>query len=388
MILEILFLILMASIFQTYILYPVFMRFLSIFFKENDCNITLRDFPTVEIIFAAYNEEVVIQQKIESCFTTNYPKEKLSVRVGSDNSSDDTNSIIESLLPKFSSLYFKSFEKRTGKSGILNVLVKESKVDLLILTDANIIFEKDTIPQLVKTLLHNKAGACGGSIIYSQSPKKGIAAQEYTYLNFENQLKLAESNIFKSAIGLEGGCYIIKRKLFPAIPTSYFMEDFFVSLHVLQQKERVVFSEKAICYEDVSIHGKEEYKRRVRISIGNFQNLNHYKSLIFSRFFPVGFAFLSHKILRWLTPFMLLFLLLIGILLSYQGLIYTLFTNFCLLFLLLGLFGIVFSHKEWPKYLKYPGHFLYMNLALLKGFFVYLKGVKNNVWQPTPRNRK
>ncbi len=389
MVLEIFFFIALGGIVHTYLFYPLFMRLLSLFSKETPTvQIPREDLPTVEIIFAAYNEEAVIRQKIESSFNSDYPAEKLSLRVGSDNSSDSTNDIITKLESQYPALHFEVFEKRTGKSGIINKLIKKSSADLLILTDANIIFTSDTIPELVNKLMADKAGACGGTIIYGQLPQKGIARQENTYLNMENRLKLAESMVFKNVMGLEGGCYIIKRELFPQIPPLYFMEDFFVSLHVLKLKEKVIFSEKAICYEDVSIHGKEEFKRKIRISIGNFQNLNHYKRLILSRFFPLGFAFLSHKILRWLTPFFMIALLVLGLLLIPAAQFYFLFILFYLFFLLLGILGALFSQEKWAGWLRYPGHFLHMNLALLKGFFIYLKGVKNNAWQPTRRNQK
>jgi hypothetical protein len=37
--------------------------------------------------------------------------------------------------------------------------------------------------------------------------------------------------------------------------------------------------------------------------------------------------------------------------------------------------------------LRFISHFVLMNLALLAGFFKYLGGIKNNVWQPTKRNQ-
>lgn len=342
--------------------------------------------PYVQIIFAAYNEETVIENKIHSSFKTNYPKDKLSLIIGSDNSSDKTDEIIIGLQKTYPNLHLKTFKRRTGKSGIINALVSESKAEILLLTDANIIFNEDTISQLIAPF-NEKVGAVGGRIVYEEHKSSGISEQEDSYLQLENRIKAAESNLFNAAMGLEGGCYAIKRELFPEIPARFFMEDFFVSLSVIEKGYQLLFNADALCLEDVSTDKNEEFKRKVRISIGNFQNLGRFKGLVIRRFNPVGFSFLSHKILRWFTPFFLILLLLSSIVLIPLSPLFQIFTGLYLLFLVLGTLGILFSQNKTIGLLKYPGHFIHMNLALLKGFFIYLKGVKSNVWQPTNRNQ-
>ena len=44
-------------------------------------------------------------------------------------------------------------------------------------------------------------------------------------------------------------------------------------------------------------------------------------------------------------------------------------------------------HEAGPVMLPIPPHLQagLMNLALLKGFVIYMKGVESNVWQPTKR---
>tara|TARA_R110002096_G_scaffold132768_3_gene283302 strand:- start:89986 stop:91152 length:1167 start_codon:yes stop_codon:yes gene_type:complete len=382
---QIIFALCLFGIFQTYIFYPLFMI---LFSKIKNWKIEddLREYPNVEIIFAAYNEESVIEKKIHSCFNSNYPKEKISLRIGSDNSTDASETIIQKLQGHYPNLNLKSFKSRTGKSGIINDLVKESKAEILILTDANIIFKANTIEELIRPL-NNKVGAVGGRIVYDKHQSSGISKQEDSYLQLENKIKSAESLLFKAAMGLEGGCYAIKRELFPQIPPRFFMEDFFVSLSVIEKGYQVLFNSHAICFEDVSTDKNEEFKRKVRISIGNFQNLGRFKGLIIKRFKPIGFSFLSHKILRWLTPFFLILLLLSSLILSKDSLFFQSFSGLYFLFIVLGTLGILFSQNKSIGLLKYPGHFIHMNLALLKGFFIYLKGVKSNVWQPTNRNQ-
>lgn len=344
--------------------------------------------PTVEIIFAAYNEESVIHDKIIHSFSTSYPKEKLSIRIGSDASTDQTDAIISEFQKEHDNLFFKRFTGRTGKAGILNQLIKESKAELVIFTDANIIFNKETIPNLVAEMYDPKVGICGGRIVYTTCSKTGISLQESTYLNLENKIKKAESDLFGKAMGVEGGCYIIRKELFTGIPPLYFMEDFYISMATLKKGYDVLFNSSATCHEDASVYSSEEYKRKVRISIGNFQNLNAFKSLLITRFFPLGYIFLSHKVLRWFTPFFLIVLIPTSLMLSTDSSLYGTIAAFYGLFIVLGAIGILFSQKKWMGVLKYPGHFIHMNAALLKGFYIYLKGVKSNAWEPTKRNQQ
>ena len=385
---KILFFIALFGILHTYIFYPFGMRFLGLFLKKEKAPPPPAELPEVEILFAAFNEEKVIEEKIRSSFLSDYPSEKLTVRLGSDASTDRTDGIVKKLQNEFPNLQFTRFEGRTGKADILNQLVQQTQAKFLIFTDANIIFDRETVPALVSKILENpKNGIVGGHIFYSRFYKKGISTQENMYLRSENDLKQIESRFFGKAMGAEGGCYIIRKELFPEIPPRFFMEDFYVSMMVMQQSKNVLFSKKAKCYEDVSVLSAEEYKRKVRISIGNWQNLGRFWKVVFTHFFPTGFIFLSHKILRWFTPFFMLILLITSILLVPSGLFFAAFAGLYMMFIGAGLFGILLADRQGFKIFKWPGHFLNMNLALLEGFTIYLKGVKTNAWQPTKRHQ-
>ncbi len=380
-----------ASLFgviHTYLIYPLLISIMGWFIRDKEtANTRLKSFPKVEIIFAAYNEEAVILEKLKSSFASNYPADRLSVRIGSDASTDQTDAIIRQMQEKETRLFFTRFEERTGKSQILNELIRQSEADLVLFTDANIIFKTDTIEKLVGRMVDPEVGIAGGSIVYKENHARGISQQENSYLRLENRIKNVESLAFGCAMGAEGGCYLIRRELFPGIPRAYFMEDFYITMHVLKSGFRVEMIKDARVFEDVSVESREEYKRKVRISIGNFQNLKTYGGMIVSHFFPIGFVFLSHKVLRWLTPMLLIIMLMSVMFLAPTHAFFALVAGFYMIFIGLALFGILFSQKNKVGWLKYPGHFLYMNLALLEGFYIFIQGVKSNVWQPTKRNQ-
>jgi len=183
-------------------------------------------------------------------------------------------------------------------------------------------------------------------------------------------------------MGAEGGCYAIRKVSFSKVPPKFFMDDFYITMNVIEQGKQIVFDKEAVCNEDVPTKSAEEFKRKVRISIGNFQNLMRYKSLLFS-FNGISFAFWSHKVLRWLTPFLLITAFISTYFLMFHD------AYFKILFLL-QLFGFVTPVLDWLLRINIPlmrfvSHFYLMNLALLRGFIIYMKGVESNVWQPTKR---
>ena len=183
-------------------------------------------------------------------------------------------------------------------------------------------------------------------------------------------------------MGAEGGCYAIRKENFSPVPKNFYMDDFYITLNVIEQGKQIVFDKEAVCNEDVPTQAQEEFKRKVRISIGNFQNLIRYKSLLW-KFNGISFAFWSHKVLRWLTPFLLMICFSTSFILMFHE------RWFVFLFAV-QLFGFFTPVIDWLlnvnfSLLRFVSHFYLMNLALLKGFIIYIKGVDSNVWQPTKR---
>jgi cellulose synthase/poly-beta-1,6-N-acetylglucosamine synthase-like glycosyltransferase len=334
--------------------------------------------PTVSIVFAAYNESSIIEDKIRSLYHTNYPIDLLSVWIGSDMSDDGTDAIIRSLQKEFPNLNLNVNEARSGKSATINRLVALSSAEVIIATDANILFKETTIEELVRPIAQEKATAVAGTLKYED---KGVASStasnEKAYLSLENAIRRAESRKHGICLGMEGGLYSMKKAFWQPIPPNTFMEDFFQTVQLISRDQKVLFNESAVGLEDVSTSLQEEYKRKIRISIGNWQNLVRFYPLIFKHPYPFGGLFIMHKVLRWVTPHLYLIALAAG-----------LFTPNWLFFtvMLVGLpiSQLILLALGWATPLAY---FYAMNAALFIGFIKYIKGVKSSVWQPTKRNQ-
>jgi cellulose synthase/poly-beta-1,6-N-acetylglucosamine synthase-like glycosyltransferase len=372
-------------ILQTYLFYPLWMLTFSKEIKNETDVYTLNDeLPEVAILIAAYNEEKVIGEKIYSVLKTTYPISKITIYIGSDASTDSTNQIIQDLQKKYTNIKLINFAGRTGKANIINSLSITATQEVFILTDANVIFKEDTIFNLIRHFKNQTNALVCSNIIKVSNTDFGIAKQEKSYIVIENKIKYAEYKRWNIVMGAEGGCYAIRKNYYSPVPKNFFMDDFYITLNVIEKGKKVVFDKDAVCFEDVPTQAKEEFKRKIRISIGNFQNLFRYKKLLFPVWSGIAFSFWSHKVLRWLTPFFLIFCLISsGILAIYSSLFLALFL-IQVLFLLFPLINLIAPFKF--SLFKFISHFYLMNLALLKGFLMFVKGVETSIWQPTKRN--
>jgi cellulose synthase/poly-beta-1,6-N-acetylglucosamine synthase-like glycosyltransferase len=372
-------------ILHTYVLYPLLLIFV---FPRKKTGIQeyngSGDLPDVAVLVAAYNEERVIGEKIVSVFTTSYPLNKLRVYIGSDASIDETDAIIDSLRLRYANLELVKFDGRVGKISIINHLQSLGDEDILVMTDANVIFRPDTLYELVKKFRDERVGIVAANIVKESATNEGIALQEKKYLSLENRIKAAESDAFNLIMGAEGGCYAIRNSLFSKVPLKFIVDDFFITLQVLIRGKFTLFNPDAVCIEDVATDAEGEYRRKVRISSGNFQNLFFFKRLLLRFWTPVGFTFWSHKVLRWLTPFFLITTYISSAFLALDDrfFLYLLAVQTAG-FAIAGVSTIVNFRNQ---FLKFISHFYLMNLALLEGFFRFLKGIQSSIWQPVKRN--
>ena len=372
-------------ILHTYVLYPAIMILL---FSRSKIKVLEykpeEKLPTVAVLIAAYNEAKVIRDKIESVFNTTYPLSKIKVYVGSDASIDTTDSIVENLKLKYHNLELVKFGGRVGKISIINHLQSMGDEEILVMTDANVIFKPTTIFELVKKFKDERVGIVAANIIKESLNDEGIAIQEKKYLSMENKIKSCESNAFNLIMGAEGGCYAIRDNLFSKVPLKFIVDDFFITMQVLNRGKFTLFNPDAICIEDVPSDTAGEYKRKVRISSGNFQNLFFFKKFLFTLWKPISYTFWSHKVLRWLTPFFLILSFISTLFLMKEGSFFKVIFFIQLIGFLFPFFDYFFKFKN--SFLKFISHFYLMNLALLAGFVKFTQGIKTSVWQPIKRD--
>lgn len=383
---ELLFWILVFLLFHSYVLFPITLNSWARKKHTNFITYGPEDYlPFVSIVVSAYNEEKVIERRITNIFNSTYPLNKIEILVGSDGSNDNTNDILKKLGESNPKLRLFLFDQRSGKGNVLNKLVHEAKGEILLLTDAKVEFSNQAIFELAKNFKNTEIGIVGGNLINKKVRQDGISIQEDKFMSREIHIKYNEGVLWGTTMGVYGACYAIRKELFPVIPESFAVEDFYITMRVLEKKYKSIIELKAECYEDVPNFLNEEFRRKVRISSGNFQNLGTFLHLIF-KFNSLAFTFISHKVIRWLGPFIILAAFILNLFLLSMCQLYTVVFAVQLLLIIIPIIDF-FLHKIHLHIipLRFVTHFYTMNLALLIGFVKYLKGVKTNVWEPTKR---
>ncbi|MDF1574603.1 MAG: glycosyltransferase [Bacteroidales bacterium] len=387
-ILQIIFWICLGLFIYSYLLFPFILRLLA-----GNREIKARFFsagerPLVSMLIAAYNEELVIGEKIRSVLESDYPREKLEILVGSDASTDQTNQILRQLSEANPSIQLFLFDERKGKPEIVNLLAREARGEILVISDANVMLEEHTLFELVRYFKEERIGLVDSGIISTGIKEDGISRQEKYYTSREVRIKQHESVLWGSMMGPSGGCYAVRKSLYRPVPGHFLVDDFFINMSVLEQGGQCISNIHAKVYEDVSNNPREEFRRKKRISAGNYQNLLRFRSMLFRGNKGIGFCFFSHKVIRWIVPFLVLLTLTISFILGMSSSFYLCLALLQVLVLLIPLIDhLLRKIKIQTIPLRFISHFVLMNLALTAGFIRYLGGIKNNVWQPTSRKQ-
>lgn len=337
------------------------------------------DLPTVEVIIAAYNEERDIVQRIENLLAQDYPPGRLAIRVGSDGSRDRTVELASRLAgPR---LAVHAFEANRGKASVLNDLVAASRADVLVFTDANTHFEPGTVRELVGALEGGTALACGELILRKAAEGSN---EDHRYWSVERRLKLAESSI-GGLLGANGGVYAMRRERYRPIRPDTICDDFVIAMNVAVAGGTLRYVPTAVAHEETPDDVAAEFHRRARIGTGNYQSLFRHPDFLLGGTWTLRFTYVSHKVLRWLTPHLLLVAFLASLVLWHEPL-----HRFLAVAMAAGAAGalLVFLTRDrlpWPGVLRGLSFFGLLNLAFLVGFARFATGNYRGSWRRTAR---
>ncbi len=338
-------------------------------------------FPSVSFVIAAYNEKKVIEAKIKNCISLKYPKSKIEFIFGSDHSIDGTNAIIKRFARTHAQIKLVPFKKREGKAGVINKIVPKAKGTVLLFSDANTIYHAESVRKMVSHFADPAVGGVCGKLILVK-PNKNVGGQgETLYWGYENRIKYLEGKI-KTVFGATGGIYAIRKQFFQKLPKhkTNISDDFLIPMKIVEKGFDVVYDKNAIAREYASLTMKDEFSRKVRIGAANLYALHKIKCLLNPRRGFVAFGLWSHKIIRWLVPFLMLLLVVLNV--------FLLDNQFFLMFFIIQILFYLFACVGWlfdRKGIQYkPFSILYyvvsINLALLVGYYKYITGTIQPMW--------
>ena len=136
------------ALFYAMIGYPIVLLILDKFIKrENKKDYIFK--PFVSVIISAYNEEDVIEKKLENIIKTDYSS--YEVIIANDSSNDRTVEICEKFIKEHPdyNIRVNTVKNHLGKTNAQNEAVEVANGEIIVFSDANSMFKKDAIDELV-----------------------------------------------------------------------------------------------------------------------------------------------------------------------------------------------------------------------------------------------
>jgi len=248
--------------------------------------------PRVSVIVAAWNEEDVIERRLENLLELDYPPELVEIVVASDASSDRTDELVQAVSAREPRVRLVRCP-RGGKVAAQNFTVPQTSGDVLAFSDANATWAPDALAKLVRSFADSDVAYVCGELQLQQPDGTN---REGAYWRYELLVRAAESAL-GSITGGNGSIYAVRRNDYLEVDPR-FGHDLSFPYRMVQRGRRAVFEPEAVAYEKPSRAVEDEYRRKVRM----FEHcwLIVLRGQMFGDLDPVYLAeVLSHRLLRY-----------------------------------------------------------------------------------------
>ena len=361
----------------TYFGYPLLLWAIT---KLKSRNIVKREiFPRVSIIIAARNEAGRIRQKIEHSLALDYPEERLEILVASDASNDGTDEIVKEYAGRSVALVRATEHK--GKEHVQALAVAVATGDILVFTDAATILEPDALWRLMANFADPSVGAVSSEDVIVDA--HGSPTAEGLYVRYEMWVRRLEGR-FNSIVGLSGSCFAIRKELCSDW-SPVLASDFMGSLRAARKGYRSIPDPSALGRFVALVSPQAEMRRKVRtflrgitVLMANLDLLNPFR---YGRF---AFQLASHKLLRFLAPFLLLSTLITSIALRREPLYGAVLCTQAGFYLVACTGGLI-APLQRNRIVRTAYFFMMVQLAMLRAWGKYVLGQQQVTWEPSRR---
>lgn len=364
---------------SVFLLYPCLLYFIR--GKKKISDQPVHNLPTVTMLIAARNGELLVEKKVENCLSLDYPKEKINFIFFSDGSTDNTLSLLNTLKTDVITVLFD--ENHIGKAQALNRAVEHTNADILIFSDLDAILVDDAITHLTKHFAHAEvSGVCGQRAIASDTGALKDAQKKY--IKLDSWIKLQESKL-GFLTSNDGKLYAIRREHHSPIAEGV-TDDLYSALAVINQGKKFVFEGQAKAFiKTPSRNSKHEISRRRRITCRSLTGiamfprlLNPFKTGLFA------FGLIINKVMRRLLPFSLILIFLSNMLLFKTHFVYQI-TMLLQIGFYITAFITPYSMLLPNKVLKLFNavhYFVLGNLGVLLGMLDFIRNKRVIKWEP------
>ena len=345
------------------------------------------ELPTMTLMICAYNEEDIVKEKMANTLALDYPKDKFRIMWITDGSNDHTNE----LLAAYPEVDIVFSPERRGKTAALKHGLRELKTRYVAFTDANTMINTGALREIARLFSDPTVGCVSGEKRVAARKAGEMASEgEGLYWRYESTLKRWDSELY-SAMGAAGELYAIDPQLCREVPDEALLDDFMLSMYVVQAGKRIAYTSDAYAREYGSANIYEESKRKRRIAAGGLQSIWWLRSMLNPLRQPlVTFQYVSHRVLRWsITPVAMVLLLIVNIALVAMGAgtFYTVMLILQTLFYLMALAGWLTNRFGYKNKLLYTAYyFVFMNFNVFRGMAYLRSHGKSGAWEKAKRS--
>ena len=268
----------------------------------------------VSLIIAAHNEEDVIERRVRNALETDYPRELLEVIVVSDGSDDRTAE-----LARAAGADMVLELPRRGKVEAQNAAVAEARGEILAFSDANTLWAPDALGLLAAAFAEPDVGYVCGQLRLTGTEGEN---QEGAYWRYEMAVRSLESRLGGVTAG-NGAIYAVRRDSYVAMPSDR-SHDLCLPYLTVKAGKRAIYEPAARAEEPAAPTLGGEWQRKRRMMNRAWGILLN-DGILSPRGYSATYAYeiLSHRAVRYSTPFLHLIALGTNIALLGEGTIYT-----------------------------------------------------------------
>ncbi len=269
--------------------------------------------PFVSLIVAAYDEEDVIAAKVANVLALDYPRERLELIVASDGSRDAT---AERARAAGADLVLDL--SRAGKLAAQNAAAERASGEILAFSDANSLWSPDALRRLVEPFSDPSVGYACGQVRFLSPAGDNL---EGVYWRYEMAVREMESALAGVTAG-NGAIYAVRADAYIPLPAAA-SHDLSFPFELAKRKLRSLYVPDARAEEKMTPTLEGEFARKRRMMVGLWDIVVGEGMLRPRGYSPLyAFELLSHRLLRYLTPFLHLLAFVTNLVLLGQGPVY------------------------------------------------------------------
>ncbi|GAA4008825.1 bifunctional polysaccharide deacetylase/glycosyltransferase family 2 protein [Streptomyces plumbiresistens] len=222
----------------------------------------------VTVLVPAYNEEAGIESTVLSLLACDYPE--LQIIVVDDGSTDRTAELAEGIGDPRVLVIRKP---NGGKAAALNTGLAQASHDIVVMVDADTVFEPDAIHHLVQPLAHPAVGAVSGNTKVGN--RRGLLAKwqhlEYCF-GFNLDRRMFE--VLECMTTVPGAIGAFRRNALVGVggvSDDTLAEDTDLTMALWRAGWRVLYEESAVAWTEVPTSLRQLWRQRYRWCYGTIQ---------------------------------------------------------------------------------------------------------------------